>query len=118
MRLIDTTTDQAVSTGCVLVSSDRQAWRYESLITTSKGVRVHASRPSRTGRVHRHFAAEIFGCRVELDITWRQHVRHTITSARRRVDEWFMAGVLALPSLAVFEHYHLGEHLFAYLGMH
>lgn len=121
MRLINTATGEAFNVGCMLHvvtgPSLGQAWRYEHLRPHEDGHRVHVTRSHpKMGRVHREFHPMIFGCRVEVEITFTRRLCQDSRHFVGKVDEWFLAGVFALVPLAFFEHYDLATKIPELLG--
>lgn len=95
-----------------------QVWQYSHVIEHPvDGHRVHVTRRHpRIGHVHRDFHPRVFGLRVEIDITWRRHMRNKVHHVRTKFDDYLLAGVVALLPLGLFEHYQLAERLPEALG--
>lgn len=93
-----------------------QCWRVRELKRTAEGHRVLMSRRTAVGHVHREFHPSVFGLSVVVDVTWSRRALHRAAIMRRKVDDYLLAGVLALLPLAAFEHYHFAEWLFSLLG--
>jgi hypothetical protein len=120
MRLMDTSTDTEIMPGAMLrpVEGPRRPWRFEGLATVHDVPAVHASQPTRTGRLHRHFHPHAFGLDVVIDveISRREHVRNAVHVVRAKVNDYTLAGIFALIPLAFFEHFHMTERLFELFG--
>lgn len=119
MRLINAQ-DEEVRPGARLVAlqgkETGQLWRYSHVVEhATDGHRIHVvRRHPRLGHVHREFHPALFGLKVVVDITWQRHVINKAHDVRCKVDDYLLAGVIALVPLAVFEHYQVSERLFGH----
>lgn len=95
-----------------------QVWQYSHVIEHPiDGHRVHVTRRHpRLGHVHREFHPGVFGLTVVVDVTWKRHAVNQLHHARTKLDEYLLAGVIALVPLAFFEQFHLAEKLGEVLG--
>lgn len=113
MELISEATGAAITPGAMLraIQGPHMGthWRFHELKMTDTGHRVCVSRPVSAGRVHREFHPGVFGLKVVIDISWSMHVRHTLRVGWSKIDDWLLAGVVALVPLAFFEQYHWAE---------
>jgi len=122
MRLINAQ-DQEVQPGMRLRvvegKESGQAWTFSHVVEHPvDGHRVHVTRRHpRMGHVHREFHPRLFGLHVVIDMTWRQSARVRVHHIRTKVDDYILAGIFALIPLAVFEQFHLSEHMFEILGL-
>jgi hypothetical protein len=87
-----------------------KAYRYEKIVIAGhRTFRVKITRKSIAG----HFRSvewvhpSDIGCDVQIPLTFCERFKLVCVHAWSKIDDWFMAGVIALIPLAVFEHYHL-----------
>lgn len=85
-----------------------RAYRYEGVCAFGKTHRVKVSRKA----IHGNFRAvewlhpTMLGCKVECPRTRKQRCSDFLSLLWHKLDDWVMAGVVALVPLALFEHYH------------
>jgi hypothetical protein len=85
-------------------------WRYEHIAVhehCEHHVHVTRSHP-KFGRIHREYHPRVFGCTITLDITWRRRACNAVHHVWSRIDDYFMAGAVALVPLALYERYDWG----------
>jgi hypothetical protein len=113
MELISETTGAKIAPGAMLLAVEGPHmgthWRFHELRMTDTGHRVCVSRPYTFGHIRREFHPGMFGLHVVIEISWRHHLSHSAKVVWARIDEWFLAGLVALVPLAFFEHYHWAE---------
>ncbi|MFJ3311098.1 hypothetical protein ACIPSA_50925 [Streptomyces sp. NPDC086549] len=118
MKLVSCVTGEEIQTGRTLRvqtgAAAGQTRKFERIAQHADGVHhVHASRPGgKLGRIHREFHPSAFGC----EITWRKSVSHAAYRTWSKVDDYLLAGLLALVPLPFFEHYHWSEYIVAIFG--
>lgn len=95
-----------------------QMWRFSHVVEhVVDGHRVHVvRRHPRLGHVHREFHPGVFGLHVKVDVTWQRHVVNKVHHVRTKLDDYLLAGIIALFPLGIFEHYKLAERLPEALG--
>jgi hypothetical protein len=51
----------------------------------------------------------MIGCKVHCPRTRKERCTDALVHAWSKLDDWFMAGLIALIPLAIFEHYHMAS---------
>lgn len=93
-------------------------WRISELFHDGTQHMVRAThRHTHVGRVPRTFRPDTFGLRVHEEISHVRHAVNTLHHTWQKLDEWLLAGVIALLPLAFFEQYHLAETITSTLGL-
>lgn len=97
-----------------------KAYRYEGVIISGHHTyRVKITRKSIAG----HFRAvewchpSMIGCEVRVPLTRCQQVGAFALACWTKIDDWFMAGLVALVPLAWFEHYHMATKITEILSL-
>lgn len=82
------------------------------------GERIHVTllhpHPFRHARQVLHPSA--FGLHIHQPLSRAQHVLNGLHHTWQRIDEWLLAGLVALLPLAFFEHFHWAETITQWLG--
>lgn len=94
------------------------AWRFSHLTHHPvKGHRVHVTRRhAKLGRVPGEFCPSVFGLDVVIKVGWKGHVKNVLHVTISKLDEWLLAGVIALLPLAFFEQFHAAEKITELFG--
>lgn len=119
MRVVDTLTGEEVTEGTMLRHAvTGQRWRFSHVTHHPvHGHRVHATRAHhRLGRIPGQFSPSVFGIEVTVKIGWKRHVVNVAHVTISKLDEWLLAGVIALVPLAFFEQFHAAETITGILG--
>lgn len=97
-----------------------RAYRYEGVVIAGHHTyRVKITRKSIAG----HFRAvewihpSVIGCSVRVPLTRCQRVKVFALACWTKIDDWFMAGLVALIPLAWFEHYHMATKITEVLSL-
>jgi len=118
-------TGTVVAEGAQLHHKDGTRWKFEGIVFHKGDHFVKVSRfvNRHIGRMVKLYMPHLFGCHVEagFQITFRNSVHRVLTfgtlgEMKNQTLILLYAGVLALIPLALFEHYHLANHLFDMLG--
>ena len=119
MRVVDTTTGAEVTTGADLRHAvTGQRWRFSHVTHHPKyGHRIHATRTHRKlGRIPGEFHPSVFGLEVVVRVGWKRHVINVAHVTISKLDDWMLAGVIALVPLAFFEQFHAAEKITELFG--
>ena len=86
-------------------------FRFAGIHADGKRVLVHhtSPHPFRNARTVLH--PSVFACILREEVTRLKHLVNLCHHTWQRLDEWLLAGAVALVPLAFFEQYHLAERI-------
>ena len=102
-----------VGEGRTLRHSDGTRWKFVGTVVREGEHMLHMMRKCGSRVLRRMFLAHEFGCTI---MNHAKIIEHALTVKAKLIEMWW-AGIIALLPLAIFEHYHLADHLFTLLGM-
>lgn len=113
-RLINTE-GEVLSEGCIVHvvtgASIGRAYRYEGVYAYGKTHRIKVTRKATHGQFRsvEWLHPTQVGCKVHCPRTRKQRCVDVVAHTWSKIDDWFMAGLVALIPLAMFEHFHLAS---------
>lgn len=97
-----------------------RAYRYEGVVISGhRTYRIKITRKSIAG----HFRSiewchpAVLGCEVRVPLTRCERAKIFAVACWTKIDDWFMAGMIALIPLAWFEHFHMATKITEVLSL-